>query len=83
MIGYCSREAWWSHPSDRALNPIELVMVGAGNRGYHAYGGYARAHPGEVRVVAVAEPTTTAGNGLLRATGYRSTSSSGRGTSWC
>ena len=38
------------------MNPIELVIVGAGNRGYHAYGGYAKAHPGEVRVVAVAEP---------------------------
>lgn len=38
------------------MNPLELVIVGAGNRGYHAYGGYAKAHPGEVRVVAVAEP---------------------------
>jgi predicted dehydrogenase len=38
------------------LTPIELVVVGAGNRGYHAYGSYAKAHPGEVQVVAVAEP---------------------------
>jgi predicted dehydrogenase len=35
---------------------IELVMVGAGGRGYRAYGGYALAHPDEVRFVAVAEP---------------------------
>src|SRR5207247_5566086 len=44
------------HPVARALTPIELVVVGAGNRGYHAYGAYARNHPGEVQVVAVAEP---------------------------
>src|SRR5919197_5867746 len=35
---------------------IDLVMVGAGGRGYGAYGAYARAHPDEVRFVAVAEP---------------------------
>ena len=48
--------------SHRALNnqlrqaPLELVLVGAGGRGFHAYGAYAKAHPGEVRFVAVAEP---------------------------
>jgi predicted dehydrogenase len=36
--------------------PIDMVVVGAGGRGYHAYGSYAAAHPGEVRFVAVAEP---------------------------
>lgn len=36
--------------------PVELVMVGAGNRGYLAYGGYAERHPEDVRFVAVAEP---------------------------
>ncbi len=36
--------------------PLELVLVGAGGRGYHAYGAYAAAHPGEVQIVAVAEP---------------------------
>jgi predicted dehydrogenase len=36
--------------------PLELVMVGAGGRGYRAYGSYALEHPAEVRFVAVAEP---------------------------
>ncbi len=36
--------------------PIEAVLVGAGNRGYDAYGPYALAHPDEMRFVAVAEP---------------------------
>jgi predicted dehydrogenase len=36
--------------------PIEAVLVGAGNRGYDAYGSYALAHPDEIRFVAVAEP---------------------------
>src|SRR5579859_1789468 len=43
-------------PVARAVTPLELVVVGAGNRGFHAYGSYAAAHPGEVRFVAVAEP---------------------------
>ena len=38
------------------MNPLELVAVGAGGRGFRAYGQYAAAHPGEVRYVAVAEP---------------------------
>jgi predicted dehydrogenase len=36
--------------------PIEAVLVGAGNRGYHAYGPYALEHPQEIRFTAVAEP---------------------------
>lgn len=36
--------------------PLDLVLIGAGGRGYHAYGAYAATHPGEVRFVAVAEP---------------------------
>ena len=36
--------------------PIELVLMGAGARGAHAYASYAFAHPDEVRFVAVAEP---------------------------
>jgi predicted dehydrogenase len=36
--------------------PLELVMVGAGGRGYRAYGSYALDHPDQVRFVAVAEP---------------------------
>ncbi len=36
--------------------PIELVLMGAGARGAHAYASYAFTHPNEVRFVAVAEP---------------------------
>jgi predicted dehydrogenase len=37
-------------------SPIEAVMVGAGNRGYDAYGPYALQHPDQIRFTAVAEP---------------------------
>ncbi len=36
--------------------PIEAVLVGAGNRGGDVYGAYALDHPDEIRFVAVAEP---------------------------
>lgn len=36
--------------------PIELALLGAGNRGTHAYGRYAQLNPHQVRFVAVAEP---------------------------
>lgn len=36
--------------------PITAVMLGAGGRGYYAYGPYALQHPDELRFVAVAEP---------------------------
>jgi predicted dehydrogenase len=36
--------------------PITAVMVGAGNRGYYAYGPYALQHPDEIRFTAVVEP---------------------------
>jgi predicted dehydrogenase len=36
--------------------PIEAVLIGAGSRGYDAYGPYALAHPDEMQFVAVAEP---------------------------
>lgn len=36
--------------------PLELVLIGAGQRGAYAYGSYAFRHPDEVRFVAVAEP---------------------------
>ena len=36
--------------------PVELLMVGAGGRGFHAYGKYAAAHPEEERFTAVVEP---------------------------
>jgi len=37
-------------------NPIQAVMVGAGGRGYFAYGPYALQHPDEIRFTAVVEP---------------------------
>lgn len=37
------------------MTPVEVVMLGAGNRGHDAYGAWALAHPDSMRVVAVAE----------------------------
>jgi predicted dehydrogenase len=39
--------------------PIEAVMVGAGGRGYFAYGPYALQHPDQIRFTAVVEPHET------------------------
>ncbi len=36
--------------------PIEMALLGAGNRGYYAYGPYAIAYPEQLKFVAVAEP---------------------------
>jgi predicted dehydrogenase len=36
--------------------PLELVLIGAGNRGARSYASYALEHPDEVRFVGVAEP---------------------------
>ncbi len=36
--------------------PLELVLIGAGQRGARAYASYAFTHPDQVRFVAVAEP---------------------------
>lgn len=38
------------------MDAVEAVVVGAGLRGRHTYGAYARAYPERLRVVAVAEP---------------------------
>jgi predicted dehydrogenase len=38
------------------MGPVELVMVGAGSRGYLAYGAFAERNPQEAKFVAVAEP---------------------------
>jgi predicted dehydrogenase len=35
---------------------LAAVLIGAGNRGYEAYGPYALAHPDQIRFIAVAEP---------------------------
>jgi len=37
-------------------NPITAVLIGAGNRGYEAYGPYALERPDEIQFTAVAEP---------------------------
>ena len=49
-------------------NPIDIIILGAGNRG-HAYATYALRHPEEVRVVAVAEPRADYRNALSGAHG--------------
>jgi len=36
-------------------NPIEAVLIGAGSRGYNAYGSYALRHPDKIKFTAVAE----------------------------
>jgi len=36
--------------------PLSAVLIGAGNRGYEAYGPYALAHPEQIQFRAVAEP---------------------------
>jgi predicted dehydrogenase len=41
------------------MTPVELVAIGAGGRGYRAYGQYAERNPDKVRFVAVAEPDET------------------------
>ncbi len=38
------------------MRPVELVMVGAGNRGHLAYGAFAERNPDVARFVAVVEP---------------------------
>lgn len=38
------------------MTPVRLAVVGAGNRGAHAYARYCLKHPDEARVVAVADP---------------------------
>ncbi len=36
--------------------PVRALLIGAGNRGLHVFGGYAAAHPERLRIVALAEP---------------------------
>ncbi len=38
------------------MGAVEAVLIGGGNRGRFTYGGYARAHPERLRIVALAEP---------------------------
>jgi len=38
------------------MEPLEAVLIGAGNRGRFTYAAYARRHPGRLRLVALAEP---------------------------
>jgi len=41
------------------MKPVEMALLGAGNRGTFAYGAYAKLNPHMVRFVAVAEPDPT------------------------
>lgn len=41
---------------NRIMRPLKVAVLGAGGRGYSAYGLFARTHPHLVQVVAVAEP---------------------------
>lgn len=38
------------------MKPAEVVLIGAGTRGFHTYGDYAQRFPHKLRYVAVAEP---------------------------
>jgi predicted dehydrogenase len=38
------------------VDPVEAVLIGAGNRGRHTYGAYALRNPQRLRIVAVADP---------------------------
>jgi predicted dehydrogenase len=49
--------------------PLEVAIVGAGQRGAHVFGAYARAHPDRMRVVAVAEPIAERRERMARAHG--------------
>ena len=40
----------------RHMSPTEILLIGAGNRGTHAYAPYALTHPDDLRFTAVAEP---------------------------
>src|SRR5262249_35589745 len=39
-----------------AMAPVEAVLIGAGQRGRHVFGAFARRHPDRLRLLAVAEP---------------------------
>lgn len=39
-----------------SIRPVEAVLLGAGMRGYCTFGGYAKAFPHNLRIIAVAEP---------------------------
>jgi predicted dehydrogenase len=38
------------------MKPIRVALLGAGSRGTHVYAAYAKAHPQDMKIVAVAEP---------------------------
>jgi predicted dehydrogenase len=40
----------------RGVSPVDVALIGAGNRGRHVFGAYALRHPERLRVVALAEP---------------------------
>ncbi|MCC6905895.1 MAG: Gfo/Idh/MocA family oxidoreductase [Anaerolineae bacterium] len=50
--------------------PVDAILIGAGNRGAETYGRWALEHPGDLRIVAIAEPdaarrtATASGHGV-------------------
>ncbi|MBS2212673.1 Gfo/Idh/MocA family oxidoreductase [Carboxylicivirga mesophila] len=42
--------------SDKLKKPISAIIIGAGSRGWLAYGQYAASHQDEIKIVGVAEP---------------------------
>jgi predicted dehydrogenase len=51
---YCDR--YDSKEEEETMKPVEVVVLGAGSRGFHAYGQWILAHSDQIRAVAVAEP---------------------------
>ncbi len=47
--------------------PVDAVLVGAGRRGFRNFGGYALEHPGDLRIIAVAEPNDALRDRFARA----------------
>ena len=44
------------HFRRRLMNPIRVALLGAGNRGKYVYADWAKQHPNQMKIVAVAEP---------------------------
>ena len=59
--------------------PVEMALVGAGHRGYHSYGPFARHNPHLMRWVAVAEPDPGRRERFATEHGIRRSAASPRG----
>ncbi len=47
------------------MEPIRVALLGAGSRGKHIYADWARNHPDEMKLVAVAEPNDDKRNAVI------------------